>query len=205
MLRIQSACHVVHSDIEVKFWLERLPSVDRVRPSRCLRCGVAASAVGSRREVVGHGLRDRQVRGCPAAERPPALLVVRARRYRCLCCGAVITVVPAGVAPRRHFGAGTIGVALALFGRGEAARAVRDRVGGIGPPEERGWITLRRWVRAGGSGVLFPRLDPARGSSSRARAARAAQILSSHAAPRLARASFEEQVFAGAVALAHAA
>ncbi len=205
MLEIQSTCHVVHSDIEVKFWLEAVPSVDRVRPSRCPRCGVAADAVGNRLEVVGHGLRERQVRGCPAADQPPAQLVVRARRYRCLRCSAVITVVPAGVARRRHFGAGAIGMALAWFGRGDAACAVRDRIGGVGPPEDRGWVTLRRWARASCSGALFPRLRPVPGPSSRARAARAAQILSSHAAPRLARAALEEQVFAGAVELARAA
>lgn len=205
MLETQSTCHVVHSDIEVKFWLEAMPSVDRVRPSRCPRCGVAARAIGHRLEVVGHGARERQVRGCPAADEGPAQLVVRVRRYRCLRCSAVITVVPAGVARRRHFGAGAIGLALACFGGGEPACTVRDRVGGLGPPEERGWVTLRRWIRASGSGALFPRLRPVPGPSNRHRAARAAQILSSYAAPALARTPLEQQVFAGAMVLARAA
>jgi hypothetical protein len=133
-------------------------------------------------------------------------VVVRVRRFRCLACGAVITVVPAGVAARRHFGAGTLGLALALHGRGDdSVREIRDRLGGVGPPEGGGWITLRRWGDAVRRGALFPRLGAIPIASPRGRAARAATILATYAAPALARESFEAQVFAGAVRLAQAA
>jgi hypothetical protein len=120
-------------------------------------------------------------------------------------CGAVITVVPAGVVARRHFGAGAIGLALARLGRGESVRGIRDGVGGIGPPEGRAWVTLRRWSDAVRRGTLLQRLRPIPIPSPRARASRAAAILSTYAEPALARARFEEQVFAGAVRLARAA
>jgi hypothetical protein len=201
---IPSHCHVVHSDIEVKFWMEAVPSTERVRPSRCPRCTAAARPVGGRLGVVGHGLRERQVRGPLRPGEPPRLLVVLVRRFRCLACGAVITVVPAGVATRRHFGAGAIGIALARFGRGERACGVRDGVGGVGPPEG-GWVTLRRWAAAVRQGALLSRLRAISGSSARDCAMRAATVLFTYAAPSLSRAPFEEQVFAGAVQLARAA
>lgn len=138
-------------------------------------------------------------------DQPARLVVVRVRRFRCLPCGAVITVVPAGVAARRHFGAGSIGLALTQLGRGEAVRRIRDGLCGIGPAGGAGWITLRRWGNALRRGALLPRLQPIPISGSRARAARAAAILSTYAEPALARASLEEQAFAGAVHLAHAA
>jgi hypothetical protein len=47
--------------------------------------------------LVGHGTRERQVRG-PLAPGAMALdTVIRARRYRCRGCGAIVTVVPRGV------------------------------------------------------------------------------------------------------------
>lgn len=205
MSEIQSACHVVHSDIEVKFWVERVPSADRVRPACCWRCGVAARPVGGRLQLVGHGLRERQIRGRLDADGAPGLVVVQVRRFRCLGCGAVITVVPAGVAARRHFGAGTLGLALALRGRGDRVREIRDCLGGVGPPEDGGWITLRRWGDAVRRGALFPRLGAIPIASRRSRVARAATILATYAAPALVRVSFEAQAFAGAVRLAQVA
>jgi hypothetical protein len=154
---------------------------------------------------VGHGLRDRQVRGLPEPGGAARIVVVRVRRYRCLGCGAVITVVPRGVAPRRHFGTGTIGLGLLLRGAGEGQRKIRDRLGGLGPPEEHGWRTLRRWGDAVGRGALLERLVAIPIVGARERAARAAAILSTHAEPTLARASVDAQVFSGAVRLAQAA
>ncbi len=155
--------------------------------------------------MVGHGLRDRQVRGCIDADGAATMVIIRVRRYRCLVCAAVITVVPAGVAIRRHFGAGTLGLALALFGRGSSARQVRSHLGGLGAPEAHGWVTLRRWTAALARGALLPRLGPVPLPQSRPRAARAAAIIATYAPPGMSRASFVLQAFEGAVHLARAA
>jgi hypothetical protein len=156
--------------------------------------------------VVGHGLRLRQVRGCLDAESGPRVTLVLVRRYRCRACRAVITVLPSGTVARRHFGAGTIGLALALFGeRASPVRAIRERLGGVGPPESRSWVTLRRWAVSAQTGTLFPRLRAVPESESRKRAARAAEVLASYAMPASARAPLHQQVFEGAVRLARAA
>jgi hypothetical protein len=200
-----SGCHVVHSDIVVKFWLKEVPSVERVRPSCCPRCGVGSRPVGGALQVVGHGLRDRQLRGCVDADDAPACITIRARRYRCRACSAVITVVPLGVAARRHFGAGSLGWALALFGQGCPARQIRGRLGGLGPPEAHGWVTLRRWTAALARGALLPRLAALPPTAPRARAARAATVIATYAPPDLSRAGLARQAFDGAVQLARAA
>lgn len=166
---------------------------------------MAARPLGGRIELIGHGLRDRQVRGTLEPNGVAGIRVLKVRRYRCLGCGAVITVVPRGVAARRHFGAGTIGLGLLLRGRAEGQRKIRGRLGGFGPPEDYGWRTLRRWSDAVGRGALFERLVAIPIPDPVIRAARAATILSTYADPSLARASVEEQVFSGAVRLAQAA
>jgi len=184
--------------------MEAPPPTARVRPAKCPGCGVAARPLGARLHVVGHGVRERQVRGPLRAGRPPGLVVVRVRRFRCRVCGAVITVLPRGVAPRRHFGAGAMGLAIAWLADGTPARKIRENVGGIGPPEG-GWVTLRRWGHALRLGSLLPGLRPIPIPSRRERAARAVMILSAYAQPSLSRAPPDEQVFAGAVRLARAA
>ena len=117
MLEARSSSHVVHSDLDVKFWMEGPPPTARVRPATCPGCGVAARPLGARLHVVGHGVRERQVRGPLHAGGPPGLVVVRVRRFRCRVCGAVITVLPRGVAPRRHFGLGLSGAPRGARGR----------------------------------------------------------------------------------------
>lgn len=200
-----SSCHVVHADIAVKFWVREIPSVERARPSRCPRCGVGSRPVGGCLQVVGHGLRDRQLRGCLDADDAPASITIQARRYRCRACGAVITVVPLGIAARRHFGAGTLGLAVALFGHGCRARQIRNRLGGLGAPEVHGWVTLRRWTVALARGALLPRLGPLLVEAPRARAARAAAIIATYAPPSLSSTGFAPQAFEGAIQLARAA
>lgn len=133
------------------------------------------------------------------------MVIIRVRRYRCLACSAVITVVPAGVAVRRHFGAGTLGLALAYYGDGCSARQIRSRLGGLGAPEAHGWVTLRRWTSALARGALLPRLGPVPLPESRPRAARAAAIIATYAPPSLSSAGLARQVFEGAVHLARAA
>ena len=44
----------------------------------------------------------------------PTTLVLVCRRYRCIRCGAVLLVVPRGIAPRKHYGFAAIAMALAL-------------------------------------------------------------------------------------------
>ena len=205
MRKTPSECRVVHSEIEVKFWAEEAPAVELVRPACCPRCGIAARPVGGRIELVGHGVRDRQVRGLFEPEGRAGTRVVRVRRFRCLGCGAVSTVVPRGVLARRHFGAGTIGLGLLLLGRRESQRTIRIRLGGLGPPEDLSWRVLGRWIDAVRRGALFGRLAAIPITARRERAARAAAILSTYAAPSLASASAEAQVFFGAERLAHAA
>lgn len=200
-----SECRVVHSEIEVKFWAEGVPPAERVRPACCPRCGAAARPLGGRLGLVGHGLRDRQVRGLLEPHGIAGIIIVRVRRFRCLGCGAVITVVPRGVAARRHFGAGSLGLGLFLLGRGESYRKIRDRLGGLGPPEDRGWRTLRRWGSAAGRGALLGRLAAMPIAGPRKRAARVAGIIATYAALSLTRASLEAQVFSGAIELARAA
>jgi hypothetical protein len=110
----------------------------------------------------GHGLRERQLRGVLEAGGPPVIVLLLLRRYLCLECGAVVTVVPRGVLRRRLYSAGAIALALALFGLDELSEAaVRERSSPwriVGATAAKGWCTLRRWVRAIRSGRLWPTL-----------------------------------------------
>lgn len=70
------------------------------------------------------------------------------RRYRCTACGAVLTVVPPGVCPRRHYGYAAIALALALWlVVGAPVREVRRRVCAwpLTLTRTSVWPALRRW------------------------------------------------------------
>jgi hypothetical protein len=186
--------------------MTKRPSVSQCRPRRCPRCRAASRPIGGALAIVGHGARDRQLRGrVDAGIKAEELIVLRVRRFRCLPCGAVITVVPRGVARRRHFGAGSIGLAVALRAARETACEVRDHVGGTGPPEAGAWRTLRRWVVALGVGALLVRLPAIPIDDPWARLERAMGILVSHALPSLGQEALTAQAFAGGVELARAA
>lgn len=120
------------------------------------------------------------MRGPLAAGERGGLVTIAARRYRCRRCGGVITVVPRGVAPRRHFAATAIGLALLLVGTvGAALIDVRRRVSPWSASFEADtWVTVRRWLRAIDQGRLFPsiRASPV-AFSLRQRAERAAMTL----------------------------
>jgi len=134
------------------------------------------------------------------------MLVLRVRRYRCLRCRAVCTVVPRGVVRRRHFGAGAIGWALFLYGHEHlTAHVVRDRVGGIGSRSAGHWVTLRRWLRAVAHGALFVVRPSPVAFTVRQAAERAAMTLASFAPPDAHGDSLSAQVFIGAESLAQAA
>jgi hypothetical protein len=152
--------------------------------------------------IIGHGLRDRQVRGPLGVGEVAGIRAVRVRRYLCCRCKAVLVVLPRGVIARRHFGAAAIAWAFALVGLlGEPQSAAWAAVSAWGEP--RGcWTTLRRWAAA----VIDRRLLPAvRGvpvtASVRQVAERAALVVRSLSPVRGALA---DEVFAGAAYAAHA-
>jgi len=201
-----SGVHVVHSDIHVKFWAQGVPSVERVRPGRCPCCRAAARPLGEGLSLIGHGVRERQVRGPRRVGAPPELLVIVVRRYRCRRCRAVCTVLPRGVVRRRHFGAGAIGWALFVRGYEDLpSRQIRELVGGMGRPEASSWVTLGRWLRAVESGRLFHWRAAAALATPRQRAEHTAMMLVSFAPPELASAPLAEQAFVGADWVAHVA
>src|SRR5690606_19508329 len=113
----------------VKNWLQRPPTVEEVRPGRCPRCEAASRPAGGPVGLHGHGLRERQIRGPFAIDAAPTTSVIACRRYRCIACGAVMTVVPLGVEPRRYYGRAAICLALGLWVlAGEPMAEVRRRV-----------------------------------------------------------------------------
>ena len=143
------------------------------RPATCPACGAASHPVGGTVVLHGHGLRDRQIRGVEAPFEPPRLQVVRARRYACQRCGAVILVVPAAVGRRRLFDLATIAFALARWLEdGVASRAVRAEASPlrfVGDSARRAWSQLRRWGRAAADILRPPRPVAADGSAVAAR------------------------------------
>lgn len=157
-------------------------------------CGEASRPVGGGLGMHGHGLRDRQVRGPLDPEGPPTWVVIACRRYTCTACDAILTVVPRGIAPRRHYGFAAISMALALWAIVEAPIAeVRRRVCASRLTVEcpTRWPALERWARA-----ARDTLDDAT-LSLVAAAGRAAQIALGRAPPDLRGAPQWAQAFAG--------
>lgn len=118
--------------------------------------------------MVGHGLRERQVRGPITPVGKPTLLCIKARRYRCRHCRKVTTVLARGVIARRHYGAFGIALAFLMYGmEGKSLGKVREAVA-PGKTFEDGWPSVRRWVKAVASRRMFEGTRP----------------LSEHATPR---------------------
>jgi hypothetical protein len=133
--------------------------------------------------MLGHGVRERQLRGVLEPGGRPVIVVLLLRRFLCLVCGCVATAVPRGVMHGRLYSAGAIALALALFGIGEYSEAaVRERSSPwqvVGATAAKGWCTLRRWVGAIRSGGLWPGLAALReGWTVRDVARRVASVLS---------------------------
>lgn len=127
------------------------PSVEEARPGACVVCGAASRPTGGHLGLHGHGLRDRQVCGPVDAECAPTWIVIACRRYVCTACDATMTVVPRGIAPRRHYGHAAIAMALALWAIvGAPVADIRRRVCAWQQSHETPsqWPTLRRWARA---------------------------------------------------------
>lgn len=201
--RGRSTQTIVHSAIDIKSWLARIPSVEEVRPGQCPRCAAASRPVGQGLQIWGHGLRDRQSRGPLTPLSDPVEVTLRVRRYVCRPCRALIVVVPLGVIAGRLFAAMAIGLALALFGvEGLPLAKVRQRVSPwrhVGATAHGSWRAVRRWVRAIREGRLFAsgRRSPAH-HTARQVAERAAMTLAALAPPALAGEAVTERVFAGA-------
>ena len=207
MSRKRSGSSVIQSDIDIKSWHRRMPTVAEARPAACPECKAASCPVGGRLQLHGHGLRERQVCGPPAPDEAPVALVLAGRRYRCVRCRATLLVVPRGVLPRRQYSAAALGLALALWGLVRAtALEVRRRVSPakeLGINALLGWVTLRRWTKAVRRRDLFAKGPSASPSATlRDVAAVAATALAASAAPTTRHLPLAHRAFFGA---AHAA
>jgi hypothetical protein len=107
--------------------------------------------------VVGHGVRERQIRGPADATGEPVIRTILVRRYRCQRCAGITTVLPRGLCARRHYSASAIGLSLCLYGMlGLSLRETRRRVcpWRAGFETER-WTTLPGWLSAIEQGRLL--------------------------------------------------
>lgn len=197
-MRRQSGEGIVYSGINVKKWAEKVPSVEAARPGCCSRCNAPSRPLGTALVLVGHGLRERQVRGPADSQAPPQITTIAVRRYRCRLCGGLTTVLPQGLTARRHYSASAIGLSLCLYGMQRLSLTeTRRRVCAwrVGFEPER-WTTLPKWIAAIDAGRLFAQVRPSPQSFTlRERAERAASTLCSLA---LCSGSLDEQAFEGA-------
>jgi Domain of unknown function (DUF6431) len=164
----------------------------------CIVCGQASRPVGGGLGLHGHGLRDRQIRGPLEPDGRPSWVVIACRRYECTTCDAILTVVPRGVAPRRHYGCAAIAMAFTLWAiMHEPVVEVRRRVCAwrISHDTPTRWPALARWARSaqaafGGASMTLA-----------AAAARAAQVAIGRAPPHARHGPQWAQAFAGASAM----
>jgi len=194
----RSSPRIVHHALDVKGWVATPPSVEAARPGACVDCGAPSRPPGGGLGLHGHGLRDRQLRGPLDAGGPPGWIVIACRRYRCVHCAGVVTVVPRGVAPRRHYSHAAIAMALTLWAIvREPIAAVRRQVCAWAITTEAAtrWPALKRWARAARHALDHPSL------SLIAAAARTAQIAIGRAPPSLRTAPRAVQAFAGGSAM----
>lgn len=194
----KSSSQIVHHALDVKGWLTAPPTVESARPGSCVVCDAPSRPTGGGLGLHGHGFRDRQLRGPPSVDEVPAWIVIACRRYLCTSCEAVITVVPRGVAPRRHYGHAAIAMALALWAVvGATVAEVRERVCAWRLSDESAarWPTLLRWARAARAAIGDADL------TLRTAAERTAQYAMGRAPPGLRRAAPEAQAFAGGSAM----
>lgn len=194
----RSSSRIVHHALDVKGWLASPPSTEAARPGACVDCGAPSRPTGGGLGLHGHGFRDRQLCGPTDADSLPTWIVLACRRYQCTSCDAILTVVPRGVAPRRHYGHAAIAMALTLWAVvREPVTEVRRRICAwrISDESAARWPTLERWARAARDALGDARV------SLIAAAARAAQIAIGRAPPSLRRAPREAQAFAGGSAM----
>lgn len=201
-IRRRSGQGIVHSEVDVKKWAERLPSVQAVRPRCCSGCGAASCPYGQPMVLVGHGTRERQVRGPLWPGMKPGVLVLRVRRYRCRKCAAITTVLPRGLVARRYYSGGAIALALLLLGvRGQSMQQVRRAVCAwqVSFEAPGQWNTVSQWLQAICEKRLYAQVRPwPPAFGLRQRAERVATTLLSYAPASLGPLGPEEQVFVGA-------
>jgi hypothetical protein len=200
---VQSTLTITHPSLCVNAWLAHMPSVDEARPGCCPRCQSPSRPIGGAIGLHGHGLRTRQLRGPLTPTGPPTTIALDVRRYRCCACGAILTVIPRGMLPRRHFAGSAIAQALARYAlANQSRREVRRHTSPwqiVGATAQAGWAALGRWITAIRRGTLFPfvRAMPAT-FTARQVAERAATTLAALAPSTPG--SLLEQAFAGAQA-----
>lgn len=159
-LKKQSPPHIVYFDVPVKSWTQQAPSVDAVRPARCVCCGAPGAPAGAPKGLHGHGLRERWQLGPEVFGAPSGSRLLQLRRYQCQRYQAVIVACPRGVLPRMRYCAVAIALALVLWGveqqPGHEVHAAVSPFRSAGEERCHGWRSLRRWAR--GSPTLWPRL-----------------------------------------------
>lgn len=147
----RSKGRIVHSGIDVKSWLEKVPSCEAVRPSHCPVCDTASREPGRALAVVGHGLRVRTIEGVLTPNGEPTLTEVLTRRYECKSCNAIVVVVPSGVGRGYRYSLNAIAWALALWAyTHQSETSVRSRTSTsktVGVASATRWASLRRWTR----------------------------------------------------------
>jgi hypothetical protein len=159
-LHRRSVSRVVRTAVTIKSWIAQIPSVDDVRPHHCAGCGVASRPVGGRVAVHGHGLLHRQLRGVLELQGEPGVFAISVRRYACQECGAVMTVVPAGVLPLLgvldRIGVASLARSRALGSSGPlphlrlaAARLERPRLGAAVSVDSSGDALVRAAAQTG--------------------------------------------------------
>jgi hypothetical protein len=191
---------VIRAAVGIKAWIAKVPCVEEIRPTQCMGCGSASRPVGERLTVHGHGLLERQVRGVLEVGGEPGVFVLSVRRYACLACKAVMTVVPAGMLARRQYSACSIALALHLWLAADLSdRAVRGQVCGwrVRGSNDRGWAQLYRWGRQAAHVFVLPR-PVGRLEGRYAVAKRALITLRSLAPVALSAAPIAQQIFEGA-------
>lgn len=198
---------LVRSPWGLERWLQKLPSVELVRPTHCPHCGAASQPLGMAVVVQGHGVRSRQVLG-PAEPGGPALSrEVQVRRYLCRACKSTCTVAPWEVVAHRLYTVTAVAWALALWALvGLSLGAVRQQVSPwaiVGASTAGSWRTVRAWLAAVQQGRLLSRVRPsAPGLSARKAAAHVAWVVAGYALPCSAAPPLSVQSFWGAVHVA---
>jgi hypothetical protein len=197
-LETRSSIRIIHCEVDVKSWTWSRPSCGAVRPSRCPACAVASREPGKCLQIVGHGLRRRTLEGPISPDTPPAATEIAARRYRCLSCGAILVVVPRGVARGFRYSLAAIAWALALWAYQRLpAAAVRARTSTatvVGHSSVTRWASLRRWTLS--ASALFGPTPRLLGATLRERAASLSAFVAARAP--LASGAVPQDAFHGA-------
>lgn len=149
--------------------------------------------------IHSHGTRERSILGPVDPDGLGEVVCVLLRRFRCLVCGHVMTVLPPLVARYFRYSVAAISVALWLWATVQTTQSsTRTLVSPWpvwGASEADRWRSLPRWV--GRAQDLFGLPEDLHGETARAVAARVAGLLVGRAPPDL---SERARAFVGAQA-----